>query len=605
MKKALSLLIMFLFLFTVRVDALSNNINIKDIKIVDKSSTINVEDPTLEKNKINSSIVFNELDDFVIYELSIENNDTRDYKIDSIVDNNTGSYITTDYTYENDLLQNETESLIIKLTYSSPVLNTEKLSLNNLTVTMNLIDPDGNKLQASIITPHNSDNVFSFRFMILMSVIGLFLIISLLFNNRKRRKAKRLTIILAFLIVPFTIYASELIELNIKFSKIELIGKYEVEVNGERLYYNYDQSLGDIKIPEKNGYSFVKWVDGNDEEVNEETKITKPMVISPVYEVIKYKITYNLNGGSATNVKKYTIEDEITLNNPKKKGYVFAGWTKSNESTKENTVTISQGTTGNITFEAHYKKITASEVLKNKKVSILGDSISTLKEYIPSTNRARYVEDESKASKDLIYIKKNDTWWGGLIEDYNMTLGINESWAGSRVSNTTDVNKGDIGPDKAMSSVTRIKALADNGTPDVIFFFGGTNDIGKSVKLGSFDSSESYATTLDLTSTTQNSFVEAYSIALNRLRYYYPKSTIIALLPFSTKTYYKDSKLSKYKDQMKDICDYYGINYIDLGKSGIKSSNLSTYLVDGVHPNAKGMELIKKYIISKLNSNFS
>lgn len=265
------------------------------------------------------------------------------------------------------------------------------------------------------------------------------------------------------------------------------------------------------------------------------------------------------------------------------------------------TTTMTINVTG--TQVMNNSEVTAEGVLQNKKVSILGDSISTLKGYIPQTNRARYVANQDEAVSGLIYIPMNETWWGRLINDYNMTLGVNESWAGSRVSNNLNANSGDIGPDRAMASINRIQALDDNGTPDVIFFFGGTNDIGNSVTLGTFDNTASYATTLDTTSTKYNSFVEAYSITLMRLKYYYPNATIIALLPLSTSSYYSDASLQQYKEQMKSICDFHNVEYIDLGNAGINSSNLSTYLVDGIHPNSNGMQLLSNYIVSRLNSN--
>ena len=43
------------------------------------------------------------------------------------------------------------------------------------------------------------------------------------------------------------------------------------------------------------------------------------------------------------------------------------------------------------------------------KVSILGDSISTLKGYIPETNRARYVQNESEAINGLINMNFEET----------------------------------------------------------------------------------------------------------------------------------------------------------------------------------------------------
>jgi len=59
------------------------------------------------------------------------------------------------------------------------------------------------------------------------------------------------------------------------------------------------------------------------------------------------------------NPATYTIESEnITLNNPAdgtKLGYVFAGWTGSNGSTAEKSVTIAKGSTGNKEYVANYE----------------------------------------------------------------------------------------------------------------------------------------------------------------------------------------------------------------------------------------------------------
>ena len=78
-----------------------------------------------------------------------------------------------------------------------------------------------------------------------------------------------------------------------------------------------------------------------------------------VYYVIEpYKITYNLNGGALTegkaNPTRYTVNDEITLNNPNKTGYTFIGWTGSNGDVPEMTVTIDKGSTGDKNYVANY-----------------------------------------------------------------------------------------------------------------------------------------------------------------------------------------------------------------------------------------------------------
>lgn len=48
MKKIITFLILFVSVFTTKVYAASN-INITDTKVIEKSSTITVEDPVLEK----------------------------------------------------------------------------------------------------------------------------------------------------------------------------------------------------------------------------------------------------------------------------------------------------------------------------------------------------------------------------------------------------------------------------------------------------------------------------------------------------------------------------------------------------------------------------
>ena len=233
---------------------------------------------------------------------------------------------------------------------------------------------------------------------------------------------------------------------------------------------------------------------------------------------------------------------------------------------------------------------------EGKTISILGDSISTLKGYIPTQNRARYVQTQEEATGGLIYMDYNTTYWGGLIEDFKMKLGINESWAGSRVSNTATTNSGDVGPDRAISSMTRITALGDNGIPDVILFYGGTNDIGNKVKIGTFNKE----TVLDTTSTIIDNFADAYSQTILRLKYLYPNAEIITLLPTVTSSYYTTTLLNQYDDLMVQICNYYNIKYIDLRDCGITTSNLA----DGIHPTAEGMKIIKEYIREQMDSNY-
>lgn len=99
----------------------------------------------------------------------------------------------------------------------------------------------------------------------------------------------------------------------------------------------------------KTGYTFSGW------DYNFSQKIYKDTTITALWNPINYTITYNLGGGtnSEDNPSAYTIESKITLNNPTKEDFYFAGW--YGEKTFENQVTqIEKGTTGNLTLYAKW-----------------------------------------------------------------------------------------------------------------------------------------------------------------------------------------------------------------------------------------------------------
>lgn len=226
-----------------------------------------------------------------------------------------------------------------------------------------------------------------------------------------------------------------------------------------------------------------------------------------------------------------------------------------------------------------------------KKVSILGDSISTYGDpsatnedgtycysYYPAAS-CRYSED----GVDSIQFDVNDTYWMKLIQKTGMKLGINDSYRGTTVSGTSN----------AFNLQTRINHLDDNGTPDVILVFGGANDAGASVTVGTFNTEDPSAYTDEqIASLPATTFADAYRTMLIRLMKTYPLAEIIVILPTFTSSYYSITNLDQYVEVIKEACDFFGIKYVDARCTGINVYNKSTYLVDGIHPNAKGMALL-------------
>ena len=106
--------------------------------------------------------------------------------------------------------------------------------------------------------------------------------------------------------------------------------------------------------PTKNGYTFNGWT-GEGINGGTFTMGSSNVTISASWNVINYTITYNLNGGSANNPTSYNIDTTtFTLTNPTKTGYTFNGWTGSNGSSPQTSVTISKGSQGDKTYTANW-----------------------------------------------------------------------------------------------------------------------------------------------------------------------------------------------------------------------------------------------------------
>lgn len=70
-----------------------------------------------------------------------------------------------------------------------------------------------------------------------------------------------------------------------------------------------------------------------------------------------YNISYNLDGGSMSEQPtSYNVESStFTLPTPTKTGYTFTGWTGSNGTAPQMTVTVNKGTRGNLNYTANWQ----------------------------------------------------------------------------------------------------------------------------------------------------------------------------------------------------------------------------------------------------------
>lgn len=238
-------------------------------------------------------------------------------------------------------------------------------------------------------------------------------------------------------------------------------------------------------------------------------------------------------------------------------------------------------------------------------ISILGDSISTYAgENAESAGDNHTIADGTYTYEgnhcrypNSYLTNVNQTYWMKLITKLSAKLGVNDSWAGSRVS-WNGQEGSDIGADIYIASPTRIGHLDDNGTPNYILVNAGTNDIGTNVTVGTFNTeSPVNYTDEQIASLPVDTFADAYRAMLIRLQKTYPLARIVVMLPNYTTSYYNPTKADQYLEIIKEACDYFGIPWIDMRTSGITMYNTGTYTGDGIHPNPKGMTLLYEKVL--------
>ena len=195
-----------------------------------------------------------------------------------------------------------------------------------------------------------------------------------------------------------------------------------------------------------------------------------------------------------------------------------------------------------------------------KKVSILGDSYSTIQGYLtPNTNAYWYTYGANPwHTTDVTTVSQ--TWWYQFITGGDYVLERNNSYSGSTMVNT---------PLEGMDvSTTFISRATNLGSPDVIFIFGGTNDTwNTALTMGDYKYS-------GWTDDDKKQFRPGFAYLLNHVKTSYPSAEIYFIL--------NDILSSDINISVATICDYYSVPCIvtkNIGKSDY-------------HPNAEGMTAI-------------
>ena len=331
--------------------------------------------------------------------------------------------------------------------------------------------------------------------------------------------------------------------------------KEDSGVYGANIVYPEDPQKSD---DEQYVYTFVGW--DRDDKV-----LTESVVFIAQYDkqVRQYTYKFVLDDGTILkeDVVDYGTMPEQPTNVPAKPStdqykYLFVGWDKTVSTVK-----------GDIVYTAVYNAIPINISLEGKTVSILGDSISTF--YADGSEMNSYYGGENQFfyPRYSTTIKTVDkTWWYQLIKNNDLKLGVNNSWSGSCAIGTGS---------SAGASDGRINTIDDNGMPDIVIIFLGTNDVCSGYSVSKFEEA-----------------IRTMITKINKLGSTQIFLTTLGYVNYKGSNYTNDNRLA-YNNVLRKLASEYGCGIVPLDEYLLDDTYMF-YLEDSLHYNAKGATLLSK-----------
>ncbi len=211
------------------------------------------------------------------------------------------------------------------------------------------------------------------------------------------------------------------------------------------------------------------------------------------------------------------------------------------------------------------------EILTGKKLSILGDSISTYEG----------ISNDSSVLRSLAFnpsyyyppFSAADTYWLRLVNTYGLQLCVNNSWSGAFLSERIP-GMGKDGTATRSPGVVRVDELSDGegNTPDIIVVFMGINDLGCEVEADVFE--------------------DGYKRVVERIKTLYPNAVTFCMgMPFryertrALAIAYNEAIVNALQGDPRFV-------YVDLFHSEMSGVGYLLRCRDGLHPHEGGMAVL-------------
>ena len=199
--------IIFLMFLSITNVYASDNVKIKSIDLIDKSTNASeTSEATFNGLTMNFNIRFLGINDYVKYKVVVENKENRNYEISVDSEFNGSKYITYEYEKADNIKANSDSEFYVTVTYKNKVdesnFTDEKYTEKNSAVLKLSND--------NISNPETSNN----EFMIIIGLIVMMGVLLVLFRNNKTRKIS-VFVLLGLLSIPLFVKAVEHLKITV------------------------------------------------------------------------------------------------------------------------------------------------------------------------------------------------------------------------------------------------------------------------------------------------------------------------------------------------------------------------------------------------------
>ncbi len=250
---------------------------------------------------------------------------------------------------------------------------------------------------------------------------------------------------------------------------------------------------------------------------------------------------------------------------------------------------------------AEHKEL--KKILTGKKLSVLGDSISTYGG-VSNVNDVNSTVANSFPHYTEESMKRSNTWWQRTADKCGMDILVNNSWSGTTVSDFSGIEKAgfNIRAENLHDNTLENNENGEAIYPDIIAVYLGINDFGFKVGCNLIEDS-AFWEKIESDAFVPETFDESYALMVYKIKKIYEKSDIF-LFTFPSTVYEGAVSIDIYNETVEKIADHYDCAVVDLYNSDL-SHNFEKHTLDNLHPNRSGMKIMSECFIDALIKKYT